>query len=55
MDSFDNSDGLDLGSQDVSMDVDMAKQRSWVLPLKILMDVDIDLAGGAEYTDLYRN
>ena len=43
MDCTDDSEGLPLSCQEVSMDIDLEERSSWILPLRTLMDVDKDL------------
>jgi hypothetical protein len=48
MDCTDDSEGLPLSCQDVSMDIDLEERSSWILPLRTLMDVDKDLTVESE-------
>ena len=52
MDCTDDSEGLAHSCQEVSMDIDMEERSSWILPLRILMDVDKDLTIESEKTAL---
>jgi hypothetical protein len=53
MDAIDNLEGLLYWRQVVNMDIEVEERRSWLLPLKTLMDVDTDLTGENQKIALY--
>ena len=53
MDCTDDSEGLAHSCQEVSIHIYMEERRSWILPLRTLMDVDKDLTVESEKTSSF--